>query len=163
MFSTAQLDYVKMMQEADWFISLATSLSSLASLSLSSSMVISSRGWGAKGVGYGGGRGPGNAGVRERLISCSKNADRQKKGVRNRRKDWIMLRYTWQKISKYLLKVFSSSSHRLTSPTNFLWKAFTFGFNYKKRADDPIIQRKIGFAHDSNKAKKMVAQEKHSH
>lgn len=28
------------------------------------------------------------------------------------------------------LKVFSSSSHRLTSPTNFLWKAFTLGFSY---------------------------------
>lgn len=86
MFSTAKSDNVKMMQEADWFISLATSLSSLASLSLSSSMVISSRGWGAKGVGYGGGRGPCNAGVRERLISCSKNAERQKKGQKQQKK-----------------------------------------------------------------------------
>lgn len=35
------------------------------------------------------------------------------------------------RMSRCLLKVFSSSSHRLTSPTNFLWKAFTLGFNWK--------------------------------
>lgn len=59
-----------------------TSLSSLASLSLSSSMVMSSRGCGANGVGHGGGRGRCNGGDRERLISCSRKAEWQIKKVR---------------------------------------------------------------------------------
>lgn len=63
-----------------------TSLSSLASLSHSSSMVMSSRGWGARGIGHGGGRGPCKGGDMERLISCSRKAGGQIEKVRKGKK-----------------------------------------------------------------------------
>lgn len=112
------------------FEPLPTSFSSLANLSLSSSMVISSRGWGAKGIGHGGWSGCCNGGDKERLISCSRKADnRQTRSKSSKGKinqvTVNMAGWKWN----HSQKVFSSSSQRLTSPTNFLWNAFTFGFN----------------------------------
>lgn len=44
-------------------------------------------------------------------------------------------------MSQYSRKVFSRSSHRLTSLTNFLWKEFTLGFNWKRRAENKVTER----------------------
>lgn len=88
-----------------------TSLSSLASLSLSSSMVISSRGWGAKGVGHGGGRGRCKGGDRERLISCSRKAEQQIKEVRKgqSKTTWVKIKFVAQQVNTY--KRFSPVPH----------------------------------------------------